>query len=76
MPNSRISGRRPFRKERCLVSSDVDASDWSIAAHSTLSLPCREGEHFAWGPAELQGDRIFIRLHFAGRRPILREVAA
>jgi hypothetical protein len=72
----RISGRWPFWKEKCLVSPDEGARDTSIAPHSTLSLPFIEGDHFAWGPAALQGDRIFMRLHFAGRRPILREVVA
>jgi len=71
----RISGRWPFRKETCLVSSDEDASDRPIAAHSTVTLPFREEDHFPWGQVSLQGDRIFIRLLFAGRRPILRKLA-
>ena len=70
----RISGRWPFRKQRCLVGPDEYAKDSSIAAHSTLSLSFTEQDHFAWGPVSLQGDRIFIRLHFAGRPPILRKL--
>lgn len=70
----RISGRWPFQKEKCLVSPGENANDTSIPAHSALSLCFRDEEHFAWGPASLKGDRIFIRLHFAGRRPMLRKV--
>ncbi len=72
----RVSGRWPFRREKCLVSPDEYASDSSIAAHATLPLSFREADHFPWGPVSLQGDRIFIRLHFAGRRPILRKLAS
>jgi len=72
----RVSGRWPFRKETCLVSPDEYSRDTSIAAHSTLSLSFREADHFPWGPVSLEGDRIFIRLYFAGRRPILRTIAA
>jgi hypothetical protein len=68
----RISGRWPFQKEVCLVSLDEHATDSSIAAYSTLSLSFREQDQFPWAPASLEGDRIFIRLHFAGRRPCLR----
>jgi len=71
----RISGRWPFRKEECLVSPDEYACDCSIAAHSALPLYFTEQDHFDWGPGSLQGDRLFIRLHFAGRRPILRKLA-
>lgn len=71
----KISGHWPFQKERCLVSPDEYVRDSSIPAHAALSLSFSEQDHFEWGSGSLQGDRLFIRLHFAGRRPILRKLA-
>lgn len=70
-----LSGHWPRRQERTLVSPEADTEDIAIPAHTTLPLLFREEDHFPWGRG-LRRDRIAIRLHFAGRRPILRMLSS
>jgi hypothetical protein len=53
-----------------------DASDRRLEPHTTLKLRFAEAHYFAWGHSALNGRSIYIRLHLAGRRPILRMVFA
>ncbi len=71
----RVSGRWPRRTSTVVVSADFDSDDIVISGHSTLGLPFVEENHFPWGRS-LDGDRLAIRLHFAGRRPVVRYLGA
>lgn len=67
----RVSGRWPRRTANTLVSAEFDANDIVIASQSTFPLSFVEESYFPWG-GSLGGDRLAIRLHFAGRRSVLR----
>lgn len=64
------------RKFESFESAEYDAGDSRLNAHSTLTLHFAEANYFAVGTKALNGRRIYIRLHIAGRRPILRLVYA
>ena len=69
------SGRWPFRKYQTLIEPEPDAiRDTRIEAHTTHTLRFLEGDHFAWGDAALKGRTMFIRVHVAGRSPVLKYV--
>jgi len=68
------TGRWPARRFSPLVSPDYDEGDQSIEPQSTYTLQFRDDRDFDWGVSALNGRRIFIRLHIAGRRPIVRLV--
>jgi hypothetical protein len=71
------TGRWPARRFTHLASADYyDAGDLRVGPHSTHTLAFRDEEHFDCDVDALKGRRIFIRLHIAGRRPILRLVYA
>lgn len=69
-----VSRYPPFRKFSGVVEPSPDIRDFRIDAHSTYTLHFRYGDHFNWGVEFLKGRRIYIRLHVAGRRPILKYV--
>lgn len=66
------TGRWPRRKFTDLSSAEFDAADRTVLPQSTHTLNFSEANYFDWGWKSLGGRRIFIRLHIAGRRPILR----
>ena len=68
------SGSWPFRKYSEISSPGPDAYDLRVDAHSSTTLGFSEADHFEWGEKTLKGKKIYIRLHFAGRRPVLRKV--
>lgn len=68
------SGLWPCRKYSEISSPGPDAYDQRIDAHSSTSLVFSEADYFGWNERNLNGRKIFIRLHFAGRRRILRLV--
>ena len=68
------SGRWPRREFQDIAYADHDSGDRKIEPHSTLELHFAEENHFSWGHKALKGRRIFIRLHVAGRKPILKLV--
>ncbi len=70
------SGRRPFRHFLPLQGAEHDEGDHVIPAFSSYSLRFSEENYFDWGVSALKGRAIFIRLHIAGRRPLLRKVFA
>lgn len=69
-----VSGRWPRRIFEEIAGSEYDASDLRIEPQSTLKLNFVGQHHFASGHKALRGRRIFIRLHVAGRKPILKLV--
>lgn len=68
------SGFLPFRKLEEFESPGPDASDIRIEAHSSEIFTFAEASHFAWGYKALQGRKIYMRLHVAGRRPVLKKL--
>lgn len=69
-----VSGRWPFLKFSSLKDPGPDASDVRIEAHSSITFRFADGDYFSWSAKALKGRRIYIRLHIAGRRPILKKV--
>lgn len=70
------SGRWPRRTFESVETAEHDDSDYRIEPHATLRLRFADARHFDWGPIALNGRRIYIRLHIAGRRPRLHFVYA
>jgi hypothetical protein len=67
-----VSGRWPRRTYQSFSSAEYDFGDHRLEPHGTHTLHFAEDEYFDAGRTALNGRRIFIRLYFAGRRPILR----
>ncbi|SAL06071.1 hypothetical protein AWB81_07430 [Caballeronia arationis] len=65
------AGCWPFRTFDGLRSPDHDVSDIKIEAYSTYTLSFCDEDHFGWGPKALKGRKIYIRMHVAGRKPML-----
>lgn len=61
-----LNGRWLGRGETCLVSADEYTRDVLIPANSNTQLEFRDFDSFSWGT----GKRLYIRLWFAGRRPV------
>ena len=70
------SGRWPLRSFAPLESADFDSGDRRLEPYATHTLRFAEENYFSWGHKALNGRRIFILLHVAGRKPILRLVYA
>jgi hypothetical protein len=68
------SGRWPRRKFEPIEHAEHDAGDSRIEPHATLTLHFADAQHFSWGHEALKGRKIYIRIHIAGRKPILRLV--
>lgn len=64
------SGFWPHQEFEAIVYADYFMSDRRVEAHSTLDLSFTEQHYFK----TLKGKKIFIRIHVAGRRPILRKI--
>lgn len=68
------TGRWPRRTFDFVACTDLDSGDYKVDPHSTHTLHFSDDNYFAWGHKALKGRSIFIRLHVAGRKPILRKV--
>ncbi|MDT8843683.1 hypothetical protein [Paraburkholderia fungorum] len=68
------AGRFPSRTFEPFRDPGADAEDLQIAPHTSHTLTFAEQDHFNWGVTALNGRAIYVRLHVAGRRPILRKV--
>lgn len=68
------SGRWPRRKFEPIEYRDHDAGDSRIEPHTTHTLLFADERHFSWGHKMLKGRKIYIRIHIAGRKPVLRLV--
>lgn len=66
----------PIWKFEPFDAADHDASDLRIEAHDTCSLMFADADWFDWGASALNGRAIYIRMHVAGRRPIVKKVYA
>jgi hypothetical protein len=69
-----VSGWCSRRKFESVAYSDHDSGDQRIESYSTLELHFAEQDNFSWGHKALKGRKIFIRLHIAGRKSILKRV--
>jgi len=68
------SGHWPRRSFTPLESADFDAGDRRVDSYSTLTLRFVDENYFNWGYEALNGRRIFVLLHIAGRKPLLKFV--
>lgn len=68
------SGRWPRRSFEPLQSAEFDSGDHRLEPHTTHTLRFSEENYFDWGHKVLSGRRIFVRIHVAGRQPILKVV--
>ncbi|MDO8826611.1 hypothetical protein [Methylophaga sp.] len=68
------SGRWPIRKFKSFESAEFDAGDRKLEPYATHALHFSCANYFSWGHKALNGRRIFIRLHIAGRKPLLELV--
>lgn len=68
------SGRWPRRSFTPLEGADFDAGDRRVEPYATHTLHFTEQSYFDWGNRALNGRRIFIFLHIAGRKPLLKSV--
>lgn len=64
----------PVRKDSEIHSPLDDAHDLKIDAHSSKTLSFTGMDHFDWGWKAMKGQRICIRLHIAGRRPLVKRL--
>jgi len=68
------SGRWPRRRFESFAGAEFDSGDYRLEPHATRTLSFAEANYFAWGHKALNGRRLYISLHIAGRKPILRLV--
>ncbi len=68
------SGRWPRRSFEPLESAEFDSGDRRLEPYATHTLHFAEANYFSSSPKALKGRRIFVLLHVAGRRPILKLV--
>ena len=68
------SGRWPRRRFEPIENSDFDSGDYRLEPYATHTLHFVEENYFSWSHSALKGRGIFIRLHFAGRKSLLRQV--
>ena len=68
------TGRFPCRTFEAFRDPGADAEDIQIAPHTSYALTFSEQNHFDWGVSALNDRAIYVRLHLAGRWPILRKV--
>ena len=64
----------PFRKDKYICSPEAHASDLKIEQHSSKTFNFSGQDHFSWDWKSMRGRGIYIRLHFAGRRSIVKRV--
>lgn len=68
------SGRWPRRNLESFGNADFDAGDSTLEPYTTHSIHFSEANYFSWSHKALNGRRIFILLHIAGRNPLLKLV--
>lgn len=64
----------PFTRDKAIDSPGADACDIRIDPHSTKTFRFREADHSDWDWKTMKGRRIYIRLHIAGRQPVVKRV--
>jgi hypothetical protein len=68
------SGYWPYQKFEDIVYPENAVRDHKIESHSTLELLFTRENHFSWNNNALKGRKIYVRLHIAGRKPILKPI--
>jgi hypothetical protein len=66
------TGRWPRRKFQSIAHPDYDDGDSRLEPHTTETLHFANENYFASDLGSLNGRRIYIRIHVAGRKPVLR----
>ena len=68
--------KRRFRwKQSKEITPNEFFQDLKVGGHSSIKLSFREQDYFDWGVSALGNDRIYLRLHIAGKaKPIVRKV--
>ena len=64
----------PIKKDTNISSPEDEAYDLKIDPHSSYTLHFSGDDHFDWGWKVMKGRKICIRLHIAGRKPIVKKV--
>lgn len=64
----------PLQKDIYIDSPEACAYDLKIEPHSSKTFNFSDQEHFSWGRESMKGHKIYIRLHFAGRRSFIKKV--
>ena len=64
----------PLKKDTYISSPEADTCDIRVDQHSSKTFNFNGQDHFSWSRKVMKGHKIYIRLHFAGRRPIVRKV--
>lgn len=70
------TGCWPRRRFESFESAEFDAGDRKLEPYATHTLHFADANYFSWGHKVLKGRRIFIQLHIAGRKPIMKLVYA
>ena len=68
------TGRWPRRNFTFLASAELGAGDCRVEPYATHTLHFMQQHYFDWSHDALSGRKIFIRLHIAARKPILKFV--
>jgi hypothetical protein len=68
------TGTWPLKNFEAMQWPDHDHGDQKMETYSVYPLTFSGGNHFDWSSKALKGRKIYIRLHFAGRKPIVRLV--
>jgi hypothetical protein len=64
-----------YWKETSRIAPDEFFSDIKLSGHTSTKLTFKEIDHFDWSPSALGTNKIFLRVHIAGkRRPIVKYV--
>jgi len=67
--------RRWFRwKQSRQMTPDNFFQDLKLDGHTSTQLTFRVEEHFDWGVDAMGRDHIYLRLHLAGRKAVVRKV--
>jgi hypothetical protein len=64
----------PIKKDSYIDSPEAEAYDLKIDPHSSETISFHGANYFHCGLKAMKGRRIYIRLHIAGRRPVLKRV--
>lgn len=67
------SGTWPFRKYSA-IDSELEINDIRLEPHSSTTLSFSEESNFSSSHSHLKGRKIYMRLCFAGKRSILRQI--
>lgn len=63
----------PIKKDS-FIDSQEEYADTQINSHSSKALHFSDLDYFDWGGTAMKGRDIYIKLHVAGRRPIIKRV--